>query len=132
MVADVGDSLAVLGREEGDAYVGEIGESRGNCGGGPTGWLGARPPCPCAIVCTARAVQKLTVTAMRLLSPFPTPVSVRHFGGDEGERQRLQEQCGESVSIAAEDGYLTVEEGRLRVSTMGFGTSKGACGHQRC
>ncbi|PRW20200.1 phosphatase 2C 12 [Chlorella sorokiniana] len=65
VVADVGDSLAVLGREEGDQYVGEI-------------------------------------------------VSVRHFGWDEGERQRLQEQCGDSVSIAGEDGYLTVEEGRLR------------------
>jgi len=26
VVADVGDSLAVLGREEGDEYVGDIGE----------------------------------------------------------------------------------------------------------
>lgn len=55
---------------------------------------------------------------MPLPPPFPSPVSVRHFGGDEGERQRLQEQCGDSVSIAAEDGYLTVEEGRLRVSGL--------------
>lgn len=52
-----------------------------------------------------------------LLAVPPLAVSVRHFGGDEGERQRLREQCGDSVSIAGEDGYLSVEEGRLRVSS---------------
>ena len=41
-------------------------------------------------------------------------MSVRHFGWDAGERERLARECGARVSVSPEDGYLTVEEGRLR------------------
>lgn len=40
---------------------------------------------------------------------------MRHFGWEPKEASRLKDGCGDTVSIAAEDGYLTVEEGRLRV-----------------
>ena len=42
-------------------------------------------------------------------------VSVHHFGWAPEEAARLKAGWPESVSIAEEDGYLTVEEGRLRV-----------------
>ena len=41
-------------------------------------------------------------------------MSVRHFGWDADERERLAQECGARVSVSPEDGYLTVEEGRLR------------------
>ena len=42
-------------------------------------------------------------------------ISIRHYGWEPLEVARLKEGWGESVSIADEDGYLTVEEGQLRV-----------------
>ena len=70
----------------------------------------------CKPLSTVEACSASHNAATRLPRPTIAAVSVRHFGWDEGERQRLQEQCGDTVSIAGEDGYLTVEEGRLRVS----------------
>ena len=63
-VANVGDSLATLGSEQGGAYH------------------------------------------VNLLTR-------RHWGGDAGERARLERDFGKLVRLEDEDGYLTVNEGRL-------------------
>lgn len=63
-VANVGDSLAVLGSERDDAYHVDL-------------------------------------------------LSRRHWGGDAGERKRIEEEVGDSAKLEDDDGYLTVTQGRL-------------------
>ncbi len=45
-------------------------------------------------------------------------LSVRHYGFEPSEAKRLKDGWGSIIGIADEDGYLTVEEGRLRVGSF--------------
>ncbi|KAL4422971.1 hypothetical protein ABPG75_009168 [Micractinium tetrahymenae] len=70
-IGNVGDSLAVLGREEGEEYLADV-------------------------------------------------VTERHFGWDPAERARVEAACGDSATVSQDDGYLIVEEGRLRGFQLGM------------
>ena len=51
----------------------------------------------------------------------------RHWGGDAGERARLERDFGRLVRLEDEDGYLTVNEGRLSGYQLAMTRALGHC-----
>lgn len=60
----------------------------------------------------------LQLTAHSLVGPGhveATPLTVRHWGHNEQERDRVLQLHADSVTFLGEDGYLSIEAGQWRV-----------------